>query len=125
MDNFDKYQILQWNLRGFYHKRYILKQLISFTKPFIICLQECFYFNDKELNELFTMFDDYIIYFKNRDRQGPANPRGGVALLVHKTVPHRTIQILTDLEAIAINILYKKKRYWYLFFILTTMEKFH
>ena len=104
-----QYKVMQWNLRGLHNKRYILKNLIAVTKPFIINLQESFYLNDKELNELNELFKDYIIYYKNRVRQGPANPRGGVAILVHRSVPHRLLHLNTELEALAINIVYQKK----------------
>ena len=98
--------IVQWNCRSLIHKRYKLKDLINVIQPLIICLQEVFYISDMELQALNDLFKNYFIYFKNRPRANVANPRGGVAILVNKSVPHQVLNLVTNLEAIAVNFTY-------------------
>ena len=99
--------IIQWNCRSLYHKRYDLLNIKSVIKPIAICLQEIFFLTTKELDELQSLFKEYLIYIKNRERPNRANPRGGVAIFIHKTVPHVPLQLQTTLEAIAINVKYR------------------
>ena len=99
--------VIQWNCRSLYHKRYDLLNIKSVIKPFAICLQEVFNLTPNQLDELQLLFSDYILYIKNRERIGRANPRGGVAIFIHKSVPHLTTPLQTTLEAIAINVKYR------------------
>ena len=92
-----------------YNKKFILSHLISITKPLVLCIQECFFLSDETVRSLNAFFDDYFIYYKNRVRVGTANPGGGVAILVHKTVPHTLLPLNTALEAIAINVKHANK----------------
>ena len=108
MANIPYNSILQWNCRVFFHKRFQLKHLISITQPFIVCLQETLALSPNDLTTINDLFKDFIIYFKHRIRPGVAHPRGGVAILVHKSVPHRLLQIRSNLEAIAVSIKYNK-----------------
>ena len=101
--------IIQWNCRSLYQKRFVLSHIKSVNKPFAICLQETFSLSNIELAEIQNLFNDYFIYFKTRNRVGRANPRGGVAILIHMSVPHRLIQLNTPLEAIAASIKYRGK----------------
>ena len=101
--------ILQWNCRSLRKRKYTLLHLAAVTQPFIIALQESFLANDSELLALKDLFPSFNFYFKNRPKDGPANPRGGVALMVLKSVPQSLLQLNTHLEAIAIKILYRGK----------------
>ena len=97
MANIPYNSVLQWNCRGFFHKRFQLKHLISVTQPFVICLQETLNLSPNDLNTLNDIFKDFVIYFKHRIRPGVARPRGGVAILVHKSVPHCLLDIRSNL----------------------------
>ena len=100
---------IQWNCRSLMQKSFDLKHIINIIKPIGVCLQETFYITNENLVQLKRDFKDFDIYLLNRNRIGPANPRGGVGIMVHKSVPHQTLQLDTQLEAIAINITFHGK----------------
>ena len=101
--------IIQWNCRGLFNKRYNLKFLISIIKQFFICLQETFYLNDQEISELENLFSEYKIYIKNRPKVGANNPGGEVGIMVYQPTPHQILNLYTELEAIAVNYKYNNK----------------
>ena len=101
--------ILQWNCRSIFKRMYTLRQLVSITQPFVICLQETFVVNDHILDTIKNLFDDFNFYFNNRDRLGFANPGGGVAILVRKSIPQRHKPLRTHLEAVAVEVLFRGK----------------
>ena len=101
---------LQWNCRSLNKRRFTLKHLVNIIQPVAICLKETFLINDKDLINLKTMFKDFNFYFHNRNRIGAANPRGGVAIMVHKDVPQKSLPLRSHLEAVAVDIIFKKKK---------------
>ena len=101
--------IIQWNCRSLFKRMYLLRHLVSVTQPFVICLQETFVVNDHILDEIKQLFPDFNFYFNNRARLGFANPGGGVAILVHKTVPQQPKPLRTHLEAVAVEVLFRGK----------------
>ena len=101
--------IIQWNCRSLIKRMYLLKDLINIIQPFIICLQETFIVNDHNLDILKTLFKDFNFYFSNRTRVGNANPGGGVAIMVHKTVPQQRRQMNTHLESVTMDINFNGK----------------
>ena len=103
--------ILQWNCRSLRKRRYTLKNIVNVAKPFAVVLQETFLANDSELAELKDLFLDFNFYFNNRPRISYANPRGGVAIMVLKDVPQTKVNLTTHLEAIAVNVIHRKKHF--------------
>ena len=108
-DNFPFNTMLQWNCRSLYNKRYELKELINTIKPLTICLQETYNISDKDMNEIKELFKNFTFYFKFRDRSGQHNPCGGVAIMIHKDVPHKIKVLNTNLESIALDIKFRNK----------------
>ena len=84
---------LQWNCRSLNKRKFTLKHIVNISQPVAIALQETFLVNDKALNELKEMFPEFNFYFHNRTRVGAANPRGGVAIMVHKDVPQKILPL--------------------------------
>ena len=101
--------IIQWNCRSIFKRMYLLRQLVSVTQPFVICLQETFVVNDHILDSIKLLFADFNFYFNNRARLGFANPGGGVAILVHKSIPQQLKPLRTHLEAVAVEVLFRGK----------------
>ena len=91
------HNILQWNCQGLRNKKDELLALISTHKPLVIGLQET------KLRETCTFtIPQYAVY----RRQGHHNvtDHGGVALLIHKSIPHNFLPLRTELQAIAATI---------------------
>lgn len=81
------YQILQWNINGYYSKLHELQTLIKTITPVVICLQETNFKNDYVAN-----LCNYKSYHKNREHCDRAS--GGAAIFVHKSYPSQSILIL-------------------------------
>ena len=76
-------QVLQWNIRGLQANREELDMLLSLFHPSVICLQETFLRESKNIT--FKGFSSY---------QKPAQEingvlHGGSAILVNSSIPHR------------------------------------
>ena len=101
--------VLQWNCRSLWDKRFKLKHFISIMQPIVICLQETFFLTQPQLDSLRDLFKSFDFYIFNRVRPDLVRPLGGVGIVVHKTVPHRSLQLNTPHEAIAVEaLLYSK-----------------
>ena len=88
----DKKSIIQWNCRGLkanYNEILILTTLLS---PTVFCLQETFLKNTDNIN------------FKNYNHIATENQKasGGSSILVKSNVPHRQIDINSNLQAVAV-----------------------
>ena len=91
-------QVLQWNIRGLQANREELDMLLSLLHPSVICLQETFLRESKNIT--FKGFSSY---------QKPAQEingvlRGGSAILVNSSIPHRQLDLQTCLQAVAVCI---------------------
>ena len=86
--------ILQWNIQSLKTKFSELKTILHTHIPICMCLQETMHGN-----RVSKPPSDYSIEMDPRD-----NPHGGVAILIHKAVPYRRVQLNTDLQAIAIQL---------------------
>ena len=100
---------LQWNCRSINKRKFTLKHIVTITQPVAIALQETFLVNDSDLSELKKLFREFNFYFHNRTRIGAANPRGGVAIMVHKDVPQKLLPLKSNLEAVAVDLVYRKR----------------
>ena len=88
--------ILQWNCRGLKANFNELLILLSLFNPKICCLQETF-LNPNDNLEV----RNYLSYhYINNDCQRAS---GGASIMIHSTVPHRKIDLNTNLQAIAIK----------------------
>ena len=97
----DKKSILQWNCRGLkanYKEILILTILFSST---VFCLQETFLKTTANVS-----FKNYSIYnhIANENQKAP----GGSSILVKSNVPHRQIDINSNLQAVAVNVTLSK-----------------
>ena len=89
--------IRQWNCRGFSPNVEELSILIDKYNPVALCLQETF-LSDTSKESL----KHHTIYPSNLN--GGDRIRGVVAVLVNNTVPHRTVNVNTSLQATAVSI---------------------
>ena len=92
------------------HKKYELSNLINTVKPLAICLQETFTISDKDKQELNDLFKNYLFYFNIREFVCRANPRGGLALMIHKDVPHTLLRLNTELESVVVDVKFRGKQ---------------
>ena len=96
----DKKSIIQWNCRGLkanYNEILILTTLLS---PTVFCLQETFLKNT-DIN-----FKNYSLY--NHIATENQKASGGSSILVKSNVPHRQIDINSNLQAVAVNVTLSK-----------------
>ena len=97
----DKKSIIQWNCRGLkanYNEILILTTLLS---PTVFCLQETFLKNTDNIN-----FKNYSLY--NHIATENQKASGGSSILVKSNVPHRQIDINSNLQAVAVNVTLSK-----------------
>ena len=93
----DKKSILQWNCRGLkanYNEILILTTLLS---PTVFCLQETFLKTTDNINLI-----NYSLY--NHIATENQKGSGGSSILVKSNVPHKQIDINSNLQAVAISI---------------------
>ena len=97
----DKKSILQWNCRGLkanYNEILILTTLLA---PSVICLQETFLKRTDMIS-----FKNYTLYNYITDANQKAS--GGTSIFVKSDIPHRPININSNLQAIAVNVTLSK-----------------
>ena len=95
--------ILQWNCRGFSANVEEFSILID-KYSVALCLQETFLCDTSKVS-----LRHHSIYHSNLNVGDRA--RGGLAVLVNNSVPHRTVNVDTSLQATAVSIsLTKTKR---------------
>ena len=82
--------ILQWNCRGLHANREELDMLVHRYNSNIICLQETL-IKDKPTYKGFTS------YYKRGTIDALGRCHGGVAILVHNSVPQSEVQLKTTL----------------------------
>ena len=91
--------IIQWNTRGLKANFNEMHLLLQDTDAAVFCLQETFLKEKKEVT-----FKQYSSY----DFIGPLSvdnkPTGGVSIFVKNSIPHRKIELDTDLQAIAVSV---------------------
>ena len=93
----DKKSIIQWNCRGLkanYNEILILTTLLS---PTVFCLQETFLKTTDKVN-----FKNYSLY--NHIATENQKASGGSSVLVKSNVPHRQIDINSNLQTVAVNV---------------------
>jgi len=89
--------ILQWNIRGLQANREELDLLSSNLDPTVICLQETFLKENRNIN-----FKYYSSYHRCASEVNGIVHRGS-SVLVKATTPHRQIKLKTNLQAIVIR----------------------
>lgn len=96
-------KILQWNLNGYFNNQHSLQLLINELNPCIISLQE----THLKYNQQTFPPKKYSAFFHNL----PTNTtsKQGVCLFVHKSIPHRFIDINSPISAVAVEIELKYK----------------
>lgn len=90
------FQIIQWNLNGFYCRLEYLQQLIKEHQPEILCIQET-NFKDEHIGKI----KNYRAYAKNRVTN---HASGGVATFIKSNIFSQEINITSNLEVIATKI---------------------
>lgn len=89
--------LVQWNCDGFYPRLERIQQLISDTLPNIICLQET---NFKETHKPYLRgYESY-----HRLRTSFVRASGGASIFVTSDCFSRELPILTNLEAVAVEV---------------------
>ena len=95
--------ILQWNINGLRSKITQLQCLMTEYQPNIIALQET-----KLPPNINYNMKKFHIYNKSRNADG-----GGVALYISKELPVTSIELNTDLEAVAATVHYENSKLTY------------
>ena len=91
-------ELLQWNIRGLQANREELSLLISSLKPHVIALQETKIGNKHNIS-----FQNYSLYnCPGAETNGIYH--GGSALIINKTIPHKFLNIQTNLQATAVRV---------------------
>ncbi|KAF7265506.1 hypothetical protein GWI33_021080 [Rhynchophorus ferrugineus] len=97
------YEIIKWNLNGFKSKSSELKLIAGLHKPSVLALQET-----NLRKEHFLQFRDFHAIRKeivNTNRSS-----GGVAILVKQDLVYEEVDLITNLEAVAIKMYLKDRR---------------
>ena len=89
-------RILQWNLNGYYNNYNELRLLQHNNSPQIISLQET-HLKENPTNSYIAK--NYSFYGKHS-----LASKHGVALIVSKNIPHKIINLISNFDAIAIEI---------------------
>ena len=93
------HRIVQWNMRGYYGNFEDLKLMIRNSNfPSCICLQETLLADNPAYPP-----SKYFIYPKTQQTNSTITPRG-IAVLINRKIPHKIINLNTDLEAQAVRI---------------------
>lgn len=89
--------LVQWNVNGFHARREFIQLIQNKFSPAVFCLQETNFKNNH-----CASIRGYNKFFKNRTNTDHAS--GGVAIYVKENIPCEEIQIVSNLEAVAISI---------------------
>ncbi len=98
---YKNHNFIQWNIRGLRANREELELLINKYSPAAICLQEVMLKEDN-----LQTFKNYTHYYCCTD-----SGRGGSGLLVKNNYFHSEIKLKTSLQAVAVHITIKQKKY--------------
>ena len=92
-----QYGLLQWNVQGLRSKKDEILELIQLHKINIMAFQE---------TKLWTYNNFSIPHFNIIRKDGHFNhtPHGGVALLIHESIPHESITLNTPIQAVAARV---------------------
>ncbi|KAK2586112.1 hypothetical protein KPH14_008390 [Odynerus spinipes] len=88
--------IIQWNINGYFRHLEQLKLIIHEYSPLIIWIQE----TNFKIRDVINL-KDYTEYSKIRNTEQAS---GGVSMFVHNSLEFETVQLVSDVEAIAICI---------------------
>lgn len=97
-----QHKILQWNCNGLKFHYADIKQLIIENNPFCICLQE----THLRQEEVFNLKGFHCFH---KEVPSETRAKGGVAIFLKENIPSDEINIISDLQATAISILYPLK----------------
>ena len=88
--------IIQWNCRGLRNNFEELQQLIAYNNAIAACLQETFLKVDEQIT-----LRGYTAYNKVGDGERAA---GGSSVFIKNSIPHKEIDLNTQLQAVAVSI---------------------
>ena len=89
--------IIQWNCRGLNANFNEISLLLGQHNPIAFCLQETFLKDDSNVS-----YKNYIMY--NKIFTGGEKASGGVSVIVNSRVPHRSLSLDTNLQAVAVSV---------------------
>src|ERR1041384_1433544 len=90
-------RFIQWNCRGAKPNFNEIQLLLNSLNPVALCLQETYLLDPLSFDRHYTTL------IKQAHITG-ARPHGGVSILVNNSVPHSPIQLITNLQAVAVRI---------------------
>jgi ribonuclease HI len=93
--------LIQWNCQGIRSKKDELLNIIDIHKPATLAIQETKLWNNNDFK-----VPNYTILRK--DGHFNVTPHGGVALLIHETIPFNQIELNTAYQAVAARIQLKE-----------------
>lgn len=99
MNNATPLKILHWNANGIFQKQQELLALITKLNIDIVLLSET-----KIKPTLLIKFPNYHIYRTDNTPVRGSTANGGTAVLVHRRIVHRHIQLMTTLSSTTIEI---------------------
>lgn len=89
--------IIQWNCNGIRSKKDEILNIINSEHPIALAIQEIKLGNTTAFN-----LPNYSIY--RRDGYANRSPQGGVAIFIHQDIPHQSIPLDSNIQAIAVKI---------------------
>ena len=92
-----QYGILQWNVQVLINKKDELLDLIHLHKINIVALQETKLWN-------YSKFSIPHFYILRKDGHFNHTAHGGVAICIHESAPHETIELDAPIQAIAVRV---------------------
>ena len=102
----NKVNFVQFNIRGLIKNFYRLTDFLSLYRPDVVCLQETMLGPASTLdNKKPIEFKKYNIY-----RKDCVAGKWGVAILIHKDIPHSLMNIRSALEQITVKLMFKGKQ---------------
>jgi hypothetical protein len=96
--------IVHWNINGFYNNIDELNILCDSYEPLILCLNET---HHNENDKLFMK--NYTTYSKIGTRDNHAKSCGGVAMFIKDNLPHKYIELNTEIQIVAVQIKFPLK----------------
>ena len=93
-----KQSIINWNCRGFRKNIDEIKMILRDHDPIALCCQETYTIQDKTIE--FRKFRSYHVHSQAID--GRAS--GGVTVMIKKEIPHRQINLNSNLQAVAVTL---------------------
>ena len=90
--------LIKWNCQGIRNKKDEILEMIQLYKPAVIALQETILWQNTEF-----CIPNYSMY--KEDGYYNNTPHGGIAILIHQSIPYQEIALQTTFQAVVVRVL--------------------